>query len=60
MKKKPLRPPSEDQEIKPDIADNPDDLLPPGEAMRRERDTYGDDSSFPNRDDTEDEHSGSP
>jgi hypothetical protein len=50
----PRRPPTEEQEIKPDVGDD----LPPAEALRRDRDTYGDDSTFPNREDTEDEHAG--
>jgi hypothetical protein len=48
-----------DEDIKPDIVDAGDrSPLSPGEALRRERDTYGDDSTFPNRDDIEDEHAG--
>jgi hypothetical protein len=55
---RPLWSPSEDEELKPDIGEGEKKPLSPGEAMRRERDTYGDDSTFPNRDDTEDEHAG--
>jgi hypothetical protein len=50
----PRRPPEEEEQIKPDIGQG----LPPAEAIRRERDTYGDDSTFPNREDIEDEHAG--
>lgn len=50
----PRRPPEQDERIKPDIGED----LPPATAIRRERDTYGDDSTFPNRDDIEDEHAG--
>jgi hypothetical protein len=34
--------------------------LSPAEALRRERDKYGDDSTSPNRDDQLDEHRGQP
>jgi hypothetical protein len=55
----PRRLPTEDDTLKPDIAEKGDKgPLSPGEAMRRERETYGDDSTFPNREDTEDEHAG--
>jgi hypothetical protein len=47
-----------DQEIKPDLRDPGEKRLTPAELLRRDRDTYGDDSSFPNRDDTGDEHQG--
>jgi hypothetical protein len=50
----PPRLPEEEEQIKPDIGED----LPPAEAIRRERDTYGDDSTFPNREDIEDEHAG--
>ncbi len=43
-----------EQEIKPDLGG----AESPAEILRRERDTYGDDSTFPNRQDTEDEHAG--
>lgn len=46
-----------DEDLKPDIADG-DAPLSPEEAMRRERDTYGENSTFPNRADIEDEHQG--
>jgi hypothetical protein len=51
----PRRLPTEDDELKPDISGRG---LSPEEALRRERDTYGDDSAFPNREDIEDEHRG--
>jgi hypothetical protein len=47
--------PSEEEEIKPDLGGKE---LTPAEALRRQRDTYGDDSTFPNRGDIEDEHGG--
>jgi len=54
------RPPDEDQTLKPDILEEGDrGPLSPGEALKRDRETYGDDSTSPNRDDIEDEHSGS-
>jgi hypothetical protein len=49
----------EEQEIKPDIEQRPGEPLSPAEALRRDRETYGENSTFPNRDDIEDEHSGS-
>jgi hypothetical protein len=52
---RPRRLPTEDQELKPDVGD---DARSPAGLLRRDRDTYGDDSTFPNRDDTEDEHEG--
>jgi hypothetical protein len=48
--------PSEEvEELKPDL---PTKSRNPADLIRMERDTYGDDSTFPNRDDTEDEHEG--
>ncbi|HVA34101.1 MAG TPA: hypothetical protein VNG31_08140 [Candidatus Baltobacteraceae bacterium] len=55
----PRRPPDEEQDIKPDIERTGERRLSPEEALRRDRETYGDDSTFPNREDTEDEHHGS-
>lgn len=50
----PRRLPEGEEQIKPDIGED----LAPAEAIRRERDTYGDDSAFPNRENIEDEHAG--
>jgi hypothetical protein len=49
-----------DEDIAPDIAPRDDEPLDPAEAVRRERDKYGDDSTSPNRDDQFDEHHGEP
>ena len=48
-----------DETMKPDLPRPHDTPLRPGEAMREERDTYGDDSTSPNREDQEDMHHGS-
>jgi hypothetical protein len=48
------------EDISPDIAPLKDRPLDPAEAMRRERDKYGDSSTNPNRDDQYDEHHGEP
>ncbi|HTU82759.1 MAG TPA: hypothetical protein VMF61_11555 [Candidatus Acidoferrales bacterium] len=50
--------PSEDEDLKPDILEGERSPLSPAEAMRRELETYGEDSTFPNREDQEDEHAG--
>jgi hypothetical protein len=50
----------EDEAISPDVVsrrEQPDD---PAEAVRREREKYGENSSNPNRDDQWDEHHGQP
>ena len=49
-----------DEDIAPDVADGDPTPLDPAEAVRRERDKYGDDSTSPNRDDQLDEHQGQP
>jgi hypothetical protein len=49
-----------DEDLKPDIRDRDDEPLSPGEAMRRERDTYGESGMEPNREDIEDEHEAGP
>lgn len=59
MSDRELRSPSADEDVKPDIFEKGEKgPLSPTEVMRRERETYGDDSTFPNREDIEDEHSG--
>ncbi len=57
-RERPLHSPGEDVDLKPDIDEGERSPLSPAEAMRRERDTYGEDSTFPNREDQEDEHGG--
>ncbi len=47
-----------DETLKPDIPRPHHKPLPPGEALREARDTYGDDSASPNREDQEDMHHG--
>jgi hypothetical protein len=51
------RDPELDETLKPDLPRSSDPLSP-SEAIREQRDTYGDDSTFPNREDQEDEHAG--
>jgi hypothetical protein len=46
-----------DETIKPDLPRG-DEPLSPAEAIREQRDTYGDSSESPNRQDQEDEHAG--
>jgi hypothetical protein len=49
----------DDQEtIAPDVASRRDQPIDPAEAVRREREKYGENSSNPNRDDQWDEHHG--
>ncbi len=50
----------EDEAIAPDIASRRDEPIDPAEAVRREREKYGENSSNPNRDDQWDEHHGQP
>jgi hypothetical protein len=52
--------PSEDEAIAPDIAKRDEEPLEPDEAVRREREKYGENSTNPNRDDQWDEHHGEP
>ena len=49
---------TDEETIAPDIAPRDELPLEPGQAVRRERDKYGDSSTNPNRDDQLDEHSG--
>jgi hypothetical protein len=51
------RDPELDETLKPDLPRSSDPLSP-SEAIREQRDTYGEDSTFPNREDQEDEHAG--
>ena len=49
------------EDIKPDIIEYGDkEKLSPAEAVRRELETYGDSSAFPNREDSEDAHQADP
>jgi len=53
------RPRGDDEEtISPDVAPKRDRPLSPAEAVRLEREKYGDSSADPNRDDQFDEHHG--
>jgi hypothetical protein len=55
------RPPDTDEEtIAPDVALRRDLPLSPAEAVRLEREKYGENSTNPNRDDQFDEHHGEP
>lgn len=45
-----------DETIPPDIAQQNEEPLTPGEAVRREKDKYGESSLDENRDDQLDEH----
>jgi len=47
-----------EEEIAPDIAPRRELPLDPAEAVRREREIYGENSTNPNRDDQWDEHHG--
>jgi hypothetical protein len=49
-----------DEDISPDIASRKDKPLDPAEAVRREKEKYGDTSINPNADDQFDEHHGQP
>jgi hypothetical protein len=51
------RDPELDETLKPDLP-RPSDPLSPAQAIREQRDTYGENSTFPNREDQEDEHAG--
>ena len=48
------------EDIAPDVAPLSDQPIEPAEAVRREREKYGDTSLDPNRDDQFDEHHGEP
>ncbi|MBV8149576.1 MAG: hypothetical protein JO092_10825 [Candidatus Eremiobacteraeota bacterium] len=52
--------PQADEAIAPDIAKRDDEPLDPAEAVRLEREKYGENSTSPNRDDQWDEHHGQP
>jgi hypothetical protein len=49
-----------DDAIAPDVAPRKDWPIDPAEALRREREKYGEGSINPNRDDQWDEHHGEP
>ena len=49
-----------DETIAPDVAPRKELPLDPAQAVRLERDKYGDSSANPNRDDLLDEHHASP
>jgi hypothetical protein len=49
-----------EETIAPDVASRRDEPLDPAEAVRREREKYGENTSNPNRDDLWDEHHGQP
>jgi hypothetical protein len=51
------RDPELDETLKPDLPRSSDPLSP-AEAIREQRDTYGESSAFPNEGDQEDEHAG--
>ena len=50
--------PDSDEQIAPDVAPRRDLPLNPAEAVAREREKYGENSTNPNRDDQEDVHRG--
>lgn len=51
----------EEEDLKPDILEEGEEQpLPADEAIRRERDTYGESSFDRNREDIEDEHHAGP
>ncbi|HEY5258803.1 MAG TPA: hypothetical protein VIJ12_10560 [Candidatus Baltobacteraceae bacterium] len=49
----------QDQDLKPDVLEEGEEQLTPAEALKRQRETYGDSSTSPNREDQEDMHGGS-
>jgi hypothetical protein len=49
-----------EETIAPDVASRRDEPIGPAEAVRREREKYGENTSNPNRDDQWDEHHGQP
>jgi hypothetical protein len=50
----------DDETIAPDVVSRRDQPIDPAEAVRREREKYGENSSNPNRGDQWDEHHGQP
>lgn len=50
----------EDEAISPDVVSRQEQPIDPGQAVRLEREKYGENSSNPNRDDQWDEHHGQP
>ena len=48
------------EDIAPDIAEKREEPIDADEAVRREREKYGENSTNPNRDDQYDEHHGEP
>ena len=52
--------PDAEETIAHDVASRRDEPLDPAEAVRREREKYGENTSNPNRDDLWDEHHGQP
>ncbi len=50
----------EDEAISPDVVSRQKQPIDPGQAVRLEREKYGENSSNPNRDDQWDEHHGEP
>lgn len=50
----------DEETISPDVVSRRDRPIDPAEALRRERDKYGDSSTNPNSDDQWDEHHGQP
>jgi len=53
-------PDTDEESIAPDVAPRRDLPLSPAEAVRLEREKYGENSTNPNRDDQYDEHHGTP
>jgi hypothetical protein len=51
---------ADEETISPDVAPRRDLPLDPAEAVRLEREKYGENSTDPNRDDLYDEHHGEP
>jgi hypothetical protein len=50
----------EDEAIAPDVVSRRDRPIDPAQAVRLEREKYGENSANPNRDDQWDEHHGQP
>jgi hypothetical protein len=50
--------PADEEEISPDVAPRKEWPIDPAKAVRLEKEIYGEDSINPNREDQEDEHSG--
>jgi hypothetical protein len=53
-------PDDEDETISPDVATAKEKPLPPGEAVAREEDKYGETTADENREDQRDMHRGTP